>query len=57
MLAGTALAFTTRARHGSDTDGVITHELRHGGEARRVGTRAATGAVGCAVGGHLACAQ
>jgi hypothetical protein len=57
MLARTALAFTTRARHGSDTDGVVTHGPRHRGEVRRVGTRAATGAAGGAVGGHLARAQ
>ena len=57
VLARTALAFTTRACHGGDTDGVVTHGPRHRGEVRRVRTRAATGAAGGAVGGHLACAQ
>jgi hypothetical protein len=57
MLARTALAFTTRARYGRDTDGVVAHGARHRGEVRRVRTRAATGAARGAVGGHLACAQ
>jgi hypothetical protein len=55
LLARTALAFTTLARHGRDTDGVVAHGARNRGEVRRVGTRAATGATGGAVGGHLAC--
>jgi hypothetical protein len=32
LLARTALAFTTRARHGGHTDGVIAHGAAHGGE-------------------------
>jgi hypothetical protein len=38
LLARTALAFTTRARHGRDTDGVVAHGARYRREVRRVGT-------------------
>jgi hypothetical protein len=39
MLARTALAFTTRARHRGHTDGVEALGARHRGEVRRVGTK------------------
>ena len=57
MLDRRALAFMVWAQHGSNTDGVVTYELRHRGEARRVRTRATTGVTRGAVGEHLAYAQ
>jgi hypothetical protein len=37
MLAGTALALTTRACHGGHTDGVVTHGARERGTEARLG--------------------
>jgi len=56
MLARTALALTTRARHGGD-NGVVAHGAGHRGEVRRVRARATAGAARGAIRGHLACAQ
>ena len=33
MLARTAVAFTTQARHGGHTNGVVAHGARHTGES------------------------
>ena len=57
MLAGAALALTTRACHGGHADGVVTHGARNRGEVGRVGARTAASATRGTVRRHFAGAQ